>query len=103
MDLLMPGMDGVEATRRIMAETPCAILIVTASVGANASRTFEAMGYGALDAVDTPTVDQVGSRETIKALLVKLDIIGKLIGEKSAHPSSVSRFGRVPSLRSGRK
>ncbi|MCE6984762.1 response regulator, partial [Pseudomonas frederiksbergensis] len=26
MDLIMPVMDGVEATRRIMAETPCAIV-----------------------------------------------------------------------------
>ncbi|PTT83742.1 chemotaxis response regulator protein-glutamate methylesterase, partial [Pseudomonas sp. HMWF010] len=30
MDMLMPGMNGVEATRRIMHDTPCAILIVTA-------------------------------------------------------------------------
>src|ERR1035438_6971825 len=52
MDLIMPGMDGVEATRQIMARTPCAILIVTASTGANANRVFEAMGRGALDAVD---------------------------------------------------
>ena len=29
MDLLMPVMDGVEATRRIMAESPCAIVVVT--------------------------------------------------------------------------
>ncbi len=28
MDLIMPVMDGVEATRRIMAESPCAIVIV---------------------------------------------------------------------------
>src|SRR5690242_8070109 len=73
MDLLMPKMDGVEATRQIMADTPCAILIVTVSVGANASRTFEAMGYGALDAVDTPTLDAVDSRKTTKALLAKID------------------------------
>jgi two-component system response regulator WspF len=103
MDLLMPKMDGVEATRRIMAETPCAILIVTVSVGANAWRTFEAMGYGALDAVDTPTLDRVDSRETTKALLAKIDTIGKLIGDRTADPSSASRFDGAPSLRDGRK
>ena len=44
MDLMMPRMDGVEATRRIMANTPCPILIVTFSVGANSMRVFEATG-----------------------------------------------------------
>src|ERR1700730_13655161 len=48
MDLIMPGMDGVEATRRIMAGTPCIILIVTVSVENNNGPVFEAMGYGAL-------------------------------------------------------
>ena len=38
MDLLMPVMDGVEATRRIMAATPCAILIVTGDVTRNTSK-----------------------------------------------------------------
>ena len=56
MDLLMPKMDGVEATRQIMAHAPCAILIVTGSVQSNTSRVFEAMGCGALDVVQTPTV-----------------------------------------------
>ena len=56
MDLLMPEMDGVEATRRIMAESPCTILLVTVSVEANSWRVFEAMGHGALDAVDTPVL-----------------------------------------------
>jgi two-component system, chemotaxis family, response regulator WspF len=103
MDLLMPKMDGVEATRRIMADTPCAILIVTVSVGANAWRTFEAMGYGALDAVDTPTIDRVDPRESAKALLAKIDTIEKLIGEKTAQPSRALRLGGVPSIGKGGK
>ena len=35
MDLVMPVMDGVEATRRIMAASPCPILLVTSSVTGN--------------------------------------------------------------------
>lgn len=80
MDLLMPGIGGVEATRRIMARSPCAILVVTASVGGNAPLVFEAMGHGAIDATDVPTLgidDQAGAQE----LLAKIDLIGRLIGD----------------------
>ena len=51
----MPGVDGVEATRRIMAESPCPIVVVTSSVSGHLGRVYEAMGHGALDAVDTPS------------------------------------------------
>ena len=54
MDLVMPVMDGVEATRRIMAASPCAILVVTATMQGNSGRVYEALGAGALDAVQTP-------------------------------------------------
>src|SRR4028119_78403 len=49
MDLLMPVMDGVEATRQIMKHSPCAILVVTASVEKHASPVFEALEIGALE------------------------------------------------------
>src|SRR4051812_17732079 len=54
MDLAMPVLDGVEATRRIMAASPCAILIVTAAPQDNVAQVFRALGAGALDVVATP-------------------------------------------------
>src|SRR2546425_4903814 len=80
MDLIMPKLDGVEATRRIMATTPCAIVVVTASVEDNSSRVFEAMGAGALDAVNTPVLEQPGAPDGAGALLAKIETIRRLIG-----------------------
>src|SRR5262249_59827812 len=54
MDLIMPVLDGAEATRRIMAASPCPILLVTSSVTGNFTKVYEAMGHGGLDAVNTP-------------------------------------------------
>lgn len=83
MDLIMPVMDGVEATRRIMAETPCAIVIVTVDRQQNVHRVFEAMGHGALDVVDTPALGAGDAREAAAPLLRKILNIGWLIGDKA--------------------
>ena len=83
MDLIMPVMDGVEATRRIMAETPCAIVIVTVDRQQNVHRVFEAMGHGALDVVDTPAIGAGNAQEAAAPLLRKILNIGWLIGEKT--------------------
>src|SRR5207237_6479980 len=54
MDLVMPHMDGVEATKRIMEQTPCPILVVTATVGGYADKVTQALRCGAIDAIPTP-------------------------------------------------
>lgn len=84
MDLIMPVMDGVEATKQIMQKSPCAILIVTASVGANVSKVFEAMGHGALDVVRTPTLNPLTQTVDSRELIAKIDRIGLLIGKAKA-------------------
>jgi two-component system response regulator WspF len=80
MNLLMPVMDGVEATRRIMAQTPCAIIIVTTDVNGQTSQVFDAMGYGALDAIDTPVLASGDPRAAAAPLLRKIRNAGWLIG-----------------------
>jgi two-component system, chemotaxis family, response regulator WspF len=81
MDLFMPGVDGVEATQRIMGESPCAILVVTATVTGHLSKVYQAMGYGALDAIDTPTLGPRGEVGGAAALLHKIAVIGRLLGK----------------------
>ena len=104
MDMIMPVMDGIESTRLIMQKTPCAILIVTASVGANAAKVFDAMGYGALDAVKTPTLGGEDSQWGVQQLLNKIDVIARLIGKGRAAPSkkkgAAAEEGRLASVRS---
>jgi two-component system response regulator WspF len=96
MDLIMPKMGGVEATRRIMAGTPCAIVIVTANVDENSSKVFEAMGAGALDAVNTPVLESPAADSYPEAgngaaaLLAKIETIRKLIGAAPPNRSSSS-------------
>jgi chemotaxis response regulator CheB len=92
MDLIMPGIDGVEATRQIMANSPCAILVVTASIGAQSWRVFEAMGHGALDAVDTPELGLGEDRTAAETLLRKIETIGKLIGDKVPRLANTGRI-----------
>ena len=79
MDIIMPIMDGVETTREIMNIAPCAILLVTSSVDGNASKVFDAMGAGALDAINTPIFDETDNSKMGKTLLERINIINKLI------------------------
>ncbi len=81
MDLLMPVTDGVEATCRIMGESPCAILVVTATVTGHLNKVYQAMGYGALDAIDTPILGARGEITGAAMLLHKIELIGKLLGK----------------------
>ena len=80
MDLIMPVMNGIMATKLIMAKSPCPILIITESINSNASLVFEALGAGAVDAIDTPNLGSASTVEhgEFQGLLAKIRTIGKL-------------------------
>ena len=79
MDLVMPGIDGAETTRRIMQSTPCVILVVTATTAGNRDKVFEAMGYGALDAVNTPVLGREHHLDGAEPLIQKLRTVSRLV------------------------
>jgi len=100
MDLLMPVMNGVEATRQIMAATPCMILLVTASVQDNSSMVFEALGHGALDALDMPALFADASDIGSAALLLKLESMERLLGPRdTVGKATVSVGSALPARR----
>ena len=79
MDLIMPLMDGAQATGIIMKQSPCAILVVTATVLGNADKVFAALSAGALDAVATPVSGPGGGIDGGAELLRKIAVMGRLI------------------------
>ncbi len=81
VDPNIPGIDGVEVTRRIMEETPCPILIITPKVEDNAAKVFKAIGYGALDVVNTPLPgNNEQAQHSREVFLKKISTIIKLQG-----------------------
>jgi two-component system response regulator WspF len=75
MDPLVRDMDGVQVIRQIMAKSPCAILIVTGSVEQRSDIVFDALGAGAIDAVDTPILNTTAYHQAEQILLRKIAMV----------------------------
>ncbi|WP_159995979.1 chemotaxis-specific protein-glutamate methyltransferase CheB [Roseomonas sp. 18066] len=65
MDIRLPGIDGLEATRRIMAEQPTPIVVIADSVEDSLRISMNALRAGALSVVEKPVGMATGGHERI--------------------------------------
>lgn len=86
MDPLVRDADGIAVIRQIMAETPCAILIVTGSIEEQSEMVFGAMGAGAIDAVNTPILDSREHDQAVETLRRKMALLSVLARDIQALP-----------------
>jgi len=76
MDIDMPVMDGLEATKQIMAYHPTPILIVSsAAFRAGMEKVFKAISQGALDVIDKSDLELAGDKKSREALIAKIKFL----------------------------
>lgn len=79
MDIVMPDMDGVEATKQIMAYQPTPILLLTSSYPRKIDMVFKAISYGALDVAEKINFEQGIGEEGLKEILItKIKLLSRV-------------------------
>ncbi len=98
MDIEMPVMDGITATKRIMTIVPTPILMFSSLTTEGANATFEALDAGAVDFLPKKIDDISSDRDTAKRLLcARVRVLGarglSLVKPPAVDPS-LNREGR---------
>ena len=86
MDVNMPVMDGIEATRLIMEQAPTPVLVFTSEV--DAEKGFEAMESGAIEIVKKPPIDKLNDKAFLKLFVDKIRTLAR---NKPAPPKESER------------
>lgn len=93
MDVRLPGMQGLEATREIMARRPTPIVVVSGIEAAELSLTMEALRAGALSVIEKPPALTHAGYEALAArLCTRLAIMSEVVVIRQ-QPSAPRRAG----------
>ncbi len=91
MDVQMPELDGIEATKQIMTRSPRPILVVSSAAGSNVELSLEATRSGALMVIAKPQGVQSPSHDADRRQLVSMV-------RALAHVKVVRRHGTTGTL-----
>lgn len=78
LDVEMPGLDGLETLRRIMAQFPRPVIMVSSATLQDAEVTFDALAAGAFDYVPKRL-----SSSSLDILHIGEDLVAKIRGRRS--------------------
>jgi two-component system chemotaxis response regulator CheB len=92
----MPGMDGIEAVKKIMTRTPTAIMMISSLTKENAPATLDALAAGALDFMPK-NFEEISEQNTaaISKLKRRLKILARQYKQSQEQATNKSRL-RVP-------
>jgi len=90
LDVEMPRMDGLTALRRIMAECPTPVIMLSAHTQRGARATIQALMRGAVDFVPKPAAN-TSIQDAIRELVVKVKIAAITSTSPHSSPSTTPR------------
>ncbi|MDA8426844.1 MAG: chemotaxis-specific protein-glutamate methyltransferase CheB [Treponema sp.] len=100
MDINMPGMNGLEATRAIMGECPTAIVIFSNEIDAKIS--FQAIQAGAVEVAAKPDIDQFNDPAYTGKLLKMLHAAAGVFGGGRAKQACAPGESPAPAAETAR-
>ncbi len=96
MDVMMPVMDGLEATREMMQVQPVPIVLVSELVGRDADLNFKALEAGAIDVLRKPSAEQSGDESQKRRFLRQVRSLSQVpVVRRRARPAAVAS-GAMP-------
>lgn len=80
MDIVMPMMNGLDATKHIMAYHPTPILVITSLLSKDMEIAFKSLTAGALDVVERPSIQELSNpaSKIRKQLIDKIKILANI-------------------------
>lgn len=97
MDIQMPGIDGLETTRRIMSRQPTPVVVVSSLVDTDVDLSFQALQAGALAVVEKPpfredTLFPVKQRQMLNMLsaMARVHVVRRWENEPGQNPAGTA-------------